>query len=79
MEELISILGEIKDELSLMNEKLEEISDNIESIRGIGICDSIADVNDKLDSIAGSGVCNSISDICDKLESIGDAIESSNL
>lgn len=81
MDDMIALLGEIRDLLIEMNGKLDDI-------KGFGVYTSISDVCDKLDAISGSGlnnlddVCskiddlkgtgiyNSISDVCDKLDGL---------
>lgn len=63
MEELAIILMEIRDSLSSINNKLDNINTSISSLKGINAC--------------GSG--DSLADICEKLDSIGyqlDGIES---
>lgn len=62
MDEMITLLEEIRDLLSEMNSKLDDI-------KGIGIYSSIADVCDKLDAISGSGL-NNLDDVCNKLDDI---------
>ena len=81
MNELISVLEDIKVLLYDMNNKLELIDDNISglkkevrSVKGYGLYDSISDVCDKLESIKGTGLYNSIVDICDKLDTIDTSI-----
>lgn len=63
MEELISILSDIKYELEQVNGKLEDI-------KGYGLDNSIPDINEKLDDIKGSGLYDSISDVNNKLDEI---------
>lgn len=70
MDELIIVMEEIRDLLSEMNCKLDDISSEISSIRGVGVYDSLSDVCDKLEAIKGNGIYDSISDVCDKLDSI---------
>ena len=65
MDELISIMEEIKDLLSGIDEKLDDI-------RGNGLY-SIADICDKLDDIRGNGLY-SIEDVCSKLDGIQSVI-----
>ena len=81
MNELISVLEDIKELLCDMNNKLElidvnisELKTEVRSVKGDGIYDSISDVCDKLDSIQGTGIYNSIVDICDKLDTIDTSI-----
>lgn len=68
MNELVLIMEEIRDLLSEMNDKLDVISNDINSIKGIGIYDSLSDVCNKLDEIKGIGVYDSLADICNKLD-----------
>ena len=75
MEELISVMCEIRDQLESMNYKLDCISEKIDEVKGVGAFSSIADVYDKIDEITGTGLYNSISDICDKLDSVETAID----
>lgn len=69
MDELISVMQDLLDEIRTMNYKLDEM-------RGSGLC-SIDDLYSKLDEVSsgisalrGMGVYDSISDICDKLEAV---------
>ena len=75
MEELVSVMEEIRDQLILMNNKLDTISMDIDTIKGVGIYNSISDVCDKMDEIVGTGLYKSISDVCDKLDSVETAID----
>ena len=61
MEELISVMAEIRDLLIDIDEKLSDI-------RGAGTS-SIDDVCNKLDDIRGTGI-NSIDDVCNRLDTI---------
>ena len=53
-----------------MNSKLDYISNDINSIKGRGVYDSLSDVCDKLDEIKGNGIYGSLADVCDKLDSL---------
>ena len=66
MDELISVMEEIRDLLNDIDSKLDDI-------RGNGLS-SISDVCDKLDDIRGSGLY-SIEDVCSKLDNVETAIE----
>lgn len=70
MDELVFVMEEIRDLLSEMNSKLDNISNDINQIKGNGVYDSLADVCDKLDEIKGNGLYNNLSDVCDKLDSL---------
>lgn len=79
MDEILSVLIDIKNELMEMNQKLD-------SIQGIGAYNSIADVCDKLDELSGgesleglaskideikgTGIYDTVADVCDKLDAI---------
>ena len=54
MEEVVSILVEIRDYLSSIDGKLDNVSEEISSLKGVG-----ADING-----------NSLEDICEKLEEL---------
>ncbi len=69
MDELISVMQELLDEIRTMNYKLDDM-------RGSGLC-SIDDLCSKLDEVSsgisalrGTGLYDSISDICDKLDAV---------
>ena len=61
VDELISVMEEIRDLLTSIDEKLDDI-------RGSGI-NSIDDICGKLDDIRGIGI-NSLDDVCSKLDDI---------
>lgn len=70
MDEFVSLLESILD-------KLTEINDNLNDIKGSGPFSSITDVYDKLDEVQ-SGISDiscygvySLSDICNKLDTLG--------
>lgn len=67
MDDMIALLGEIRDLLVEMNGKLDDI-------KGYGIYTSISDVCDKLDAISGSGL-NNLDDICNNQDSICNKID----
>jgi len=75
MEELVSVMEEIRDQLVLMNSKLDMISMDIDAIKGVGLNNSISDVYDKMEEIIGTGLYNSLSDVCDKLDNVETAID----
>ena len=66
MEELISVMAEIRDLLVSIDSKLDDI-------RGLGI-NSIDDICDKLDDIRGSGL-SSLDDVYSKLADIDMTID----
>lgn len=47
MDELISVMKEIRNQLAEMNEKLDEI-------KGFGLCNNLSDIYNKLDEICCS-------------------------
>ena len=86
MDELISVLEDIKELLNDMNNKLElidvnisELKEEVISVKGSGVYDSISDVCDKLDSIQGTGIYDSIVDVCNKLDAIDSSITLANI
>lgn len=66
MNELVSIMEEIRDLLFVMNNKLDDISSDINAIKGDGLFDSLSDVCNKLDEINR----DSLFDICSKLDTL---------
>ena len=68
MDTMIALLEEIRDLLSEMNEKIDEI-------RGDGAYNSISDICDKIDEVKGNGLYDSISDVCDKLDTLDTTID----
>ena len=68
MDEMITLLGEIRELLVEMNGKLDDI-------KGYGIYTSISDVCDKLDSISGSGF-NNLDEVCNKIDELKEAVNS---
>ena len=52
-------MEEIRGLLSEMNSKLDYISNDINSIKGRGVYDSLSDVCDKLDEIKDNGIYGS--------------------
>ncbi len=82
MEEVVSILEGIRDYLASIDSKLDNISAEISSLKGIGLGtngDSLEDICDKLEELKGTGLYNSLSDICDKLDSVETEIGMINL
>ncbi|MFC4409008.1 hypothetical protein ACFOZY_01020 [Chungangia koreensis] len=89
MEEIIYLLRQmlnkfdgIEMELNSIGIELSHINNEIASLKGNGLYNSVSDVADKLDEvtdklndISGVGLYNSISDINDKLDSIKFEIE----
>ncbi|MGN8630184.1 hypothetical protein ACTNEW_01070 [Blautia sp. HCP3S3_G3] len=83
MEELVSVM-------MLVLEELREINTKLDDIKGIGVYGSINDLHDqlteidqsidtlgdKIDGIRGSGVYDTISDVCDKLDNVENAVSS---
>lgn len=62
MDEIITLLAEIRDLLVEVNTKLDDI-------KGDGIYTSISDVCDKIDAISVSGMC-SIGDVCSRIDDL---------
>ena len=82
MEEVVSVLEEIRDYLASIDNKLDElkvVNLKLDALMGSGPFTGISDIWDKLDEIKGDGVYNSLSDICDKLESVETEIGMINL
>ena len=85
MDEMITLLEEIRDLLGEMNGKLDDIKgygvdtsisavcDKLDAISGMGIY-SLGDVCSKIDEVKGSGIYDSISDVCTKLDAIDTTI-----
>ena len=85
MDDMIALLGEIRDLLVEMNGKLDDIKgygadtsisdvcDKLDAISGMGIY-SLGDVCSKIDEVKGSGLYDSISDVCTKLDAIDTTI-----
>lgn len=85
MDEMITLLEEIRDLLVEMNDKLDDIKgygvntsisdvcDKLDTISGMGIY-TLSDVCSKIDEVKGSGIYDSISDVCTKLDAIDTTI-----
>lgn len=68
MDDMITLLGEIRDLLVEMNGKLDDI-------KGYGADTSISNVCDKLDAISGSGLSN-LDEVCNKIDELKDEVSS---
>ena len=71
MDELADIMREVLNELKELNSKLD-------SIRGVGAYNSMADIYDKLDIInySISDVKDEVTNVCDKLDIVDSSISS---
>ena len=85
MDDMIALLGEIRDLLVEMNGKLDDIKgdgiytsisdvcDKIDDISVSGMC-TLGDVCRRIDDLQGSGIYNTIGDVCDKLDNLDTTI-----
>lgn len=81
MEELVSVMEDIRELLSEMNDKLNSIDINIERITGSPLsectfdtlCDKLNDISHEIREVSSCGLY-SLGDVCNRLEEIDTSI-----
>ena len=68
LQDILFELREMNSKLDRVCDKVDDVSNNIEGLKGTGLYSTITDICEKIDEVKGNGLYNSISDICDKLD-----------